>query len=51
VFGGATQFVLKDVLVASGDPMTPAWFLICALALAVPAAWFMRESAPAKIGA
>ena len=51
VFGGATQFVLKSVLVASGNPMTPAWFLIGALALAVPAAWFMRESAPAKLRA
>lgn len=51
VFGGATQFVLKKVLVATGDPMTPAWFLIGALALAVPAALFLRESAPAKVGA
>jgi MFS family permease len=48
VFGGATQFVLKGVLVASGDPMTPAWFLIGALALAVPAALALNESAPAR---
>jgi MFS family permease len=48
VFGGATQFVLKQVLVKSGDPMTPAWFLIGATLLAVPAALLMRESAPLK---
>jgi MFS family permease len=51
VFGGATQFVLAKAIHASGNPMTPAWFLIGAVVLSIPAAWFMRESAPAKVGA
>ena len=51
VFGGATQFVLAKVIHASGNSMTPAWVLIGAVLLSVPAAWLMRESAPAKVRA
>jgi MFS family permease len=51
VFGGATQYVLARLIHGTGDPMTPAWVLIVAFALAVPAILLIRESAPLKANA
>jgi MFS family permease len=48
-FGGGTQFVLARTIHESGDPMTPAWFILGALALCIPAALSLRESAPARL--
>jgi MFS family permease len=48
IFGGGTQFVLARTIHESGNPMTPAWFILGAIALCIPAALSLRESAPAR---
>ncbi len=49
IFGGATQYVLARTIHASGDPMAPAWFMIAALSLGVPAILAIAETAPARL--
>ncbi len=51
IFGGATQLVLAKAIHATGDPMAPAWFLIGALLVGLPAMFAVRESAPAVLAA
>lgn len=51
IFGGATQFVLAKAIHIIGDPMAPGWFLTAAFTFSLPAILFIRESAPAKMGA
>jgi MFS family permease len=50
VFGGTTQLVIKLLTEATGNSLTPAWYMAGALAIGAVAALLMRETAPAKTG-
>jgi len=47
VFGGLTQFIIKWLIEATGNPMAPAWYLSVALFIGGGAMILMPESAPA----
>jgi MFS family permease len=44
LFGGTTQFVLAWLIGVTGDPLSPAYYLILANAVCVVAMFFLRES-------
>ncbi len=50
VFGGATPFVVTWLTDASGNPMTPAFYMMGAVVIGLVGALLMPESAPAKVG-
>jgi MFS family permease len=50
VFGGTTQLVIKLLTEATGNSLSPAWYMSGALALGAVAVVLMRETAPAKTG-
>jgi MFS family permease len=43
VFGGSTQFVVKALIDATGNPLAPAWFMTGALVVGAAAMLQMRE--------
>jgi MFS transporter, MHS family, citrate/tricarballylate:H+ symporter len=43
VFGGSTQFVVKALIDATGNPLAPAWFMTGALVMGAAAMLQMRE--------
>ena len=47
-FGGSTQFIVKGLIKLTGNPYSPAIFMTGALAVAVVAMFFVRETAPVK---
>lgn len=51
VFGGTTQFVVKALITLTGNPFAPPIYMTFALSVALVAMLFVRETAPAKIGA
>jgi MFS family permease len=48
VFGGSTQFVIKWLLRASGNPLAPGWYMLGAALLGLVSMSLLRESAPAR---
>jgi MFS family permease len=48
VFGGSTQFVVAWLTRLTGNPMTPAWYLIGGVTLGLLAILSMPETAPVK---
>jgi MFS family permease len=50
VFGGTTQLVIKLLTEATGNSLSPAWYMSGVLALGAVAVVLMRETAPAKTG-
>ena len=48
VFGGTTQFTIKWLLRASGNALTPGWYLLVAALIGLGAMILLRESAPAR---
>ncbi|WP_375395992.1 MFS transporter [uncultured Sphingomonas sp.] len=51
VFGGSTQFVLAWSIRATGNPLTPAFYMIVALAAGIGAMIAIRETAPPRADA
>jgi len=51
VFGGSTQFIVAWLTRVTGNPMTPAWYLIGGVTLGLIAILSMPETAPVKTGA
>jgi MHS family citrate/tricarballylate:H+ symporter-like MFS transporter len=48
VFGGSTQFLVAWLTRLTGNPMTPAWYLIGGVTLGLAAILSMPETAPVK---
>jgi len=48
VFGGSTQFIVAWLTRLTGNPMTPAWYLIGGVTLGLLAILSMPETAPVK---
>ena len=48
-FGGSTQFIVKGLITLTGNPYSPGFFMTAALAVAVVAMFFVRETAPVKV--
>ena len=48
LFGGTTQLVITWLLHVTGNAMSPAWYLIGAVAIGQIAIMLMAESAPAR---
>ena len=44
VFGGSTQVVLTWLIGMTGDPISPAYYLMLANAISVAAIWLLEES-------
>jgi MHS family citrate/tricarballylate:H+ symporter-like MFS transporter len=49
VFGGSTQSVLTWLIHVTGDPMSPAWYLMAFTALGVAGVVLIAETAPVRI--
>jgi MHS family citrate/tricarballylate:H+ symporter-like MFS transporter len=49
IFGGSTQFLLKSLLVITGNPLAPAYYWTAAAVIGLVAMLFVRESAPIKL--
>lgn len=50
VFGGSTQFAIKELTDLSGSLLAPAWYMMAALAIGGVAMALMHETAPVKVG-
>jgi MFS family permease len=50
VFGGSTQFMAAWLTQLTGNPLTPAWYMIGAVLLGLFALAHLPESAPVKTG-
>ena len=50
IFGGSAQFIVAWLTRFTGNPMTPAWYMIGGVAVGLLALWAMPESAPIKVG-
>jgi MFS transporter, MHS family, citrate/tricarballylate:H+ symporter len=48
VFGGSTQFAVKWLLRATGNPLAPGWYMLGAALLGLLSMSLLRESAPAR---
>jgi MFS family permease len=48
-FGGSTQFIIKALLDATGNPLAPAAYMTAALVVGAGAMLMMRETAPALV--
>jgi len=48
VFGGTTQFVVAWLTGVTGDPLSPAWYMLAATLIGLVAMLFVRETAPVK---
>jgi MFS family permease len=48
VFGGSTQFLVAWLIRATGNPMAPAWYMFCGVAIGLTALWRLPETAPIK---
>jgi len=46
VFGGSTQLIVNWLIRASGNPLAPGWYMLCAALIGVLSMSLMRESAP-----
>lgn len=50
VFGGSAQFLVAWITRMTGDPLTPAWYMICGVVVGLIAIRAMPETAPIKLG-
>jgi MFS transporter, MHS family, citrate/tricarballylate:H+ symporter len=50
IVGGATQPVVTKLIEVTGNPLAPAWLLLCTLTIGFVAVLFVRETAPVKTG-
>jgi MFS family permease len=48
VFGGSTQFLLAWSIHATGNPLTPAWYMLGAVTIGLIAMFQLPETAPAR---
>ena len=44
VFGGTTQLVIAWLIEATGDPLSPAWYVMAFTAVGLAASLMMRET-------
>jgi MFS family permease len=50
VFGGSTQFIVAWLTRLTGNPLTPAWYMIGGVFVGFVAQFVMPETAPIKVG-
>jgi MHS family citrate/tricarballylate:H+ symporter-like MFS transporter len=50
IFGGSTQFIVAWLTRLSGNPLTPAWYMIGGVIVGFMALRVMPETAPVKVG-
>lgn len=50
IFGGSAQFVVAWLTRLTGNPLTPAWYMITGVSVGLIAIYFMPETAPVKVG-
>ena len=50
-FGGTAQFIVASLIVVTGNPLAPAWYMMAAVGVGVAAMIVMRETAPIKAAA
>lgn len=50
-FGGTAQFIVTWLIVVTGNPMAPAWYMMTAVGIGFAAMIAMRETAPVKTAA
>ena len=50
IFGGSTQFIVAWLTRLTGNPLTPAWYMIGGVIVGFMALRFMPETAPIKVG-
>ena len=48
IFGGSTQFIVAWLTQLTGNPLTPAWYMICWVLVGFAALRVMPETAPIK---
>jgi MFS transporter, MHS family, citrate/tricarballylate:H+ symporter len=48
VFGGFTQFIIKSLMVLTGNPLAPAWYMAFMIVVGGSAMLAIRESAPCR---
>lgn len=46
VFGGSTQFLIAWIIRATGNPLAPAWYMLCGVVIGVIAMLQLPETAP-----
>ena len=49
IFGGSTQFMIKWMLVVTGNPLAPAWYWTGAAIIGLIAMCLIKESAPRRL--
>jgi MHS family citrate/tricarballylate:H+ symporter-like MFS transporter len=47
-FGGTAQFIVSWLIVATGSPLAPAWYMMTAVGIGFAAMIAMRETAPVR---
>jgi MFS family permease len=47
-FGGTAQFIVTSLIVITGNPLAPAWYMMAAVGIGFAAMIAMRETAPVK---
>ncbi|HEY2676295.1 MAG TPA: MFS transporter [Steroidobacteraceae bacterium] len=50
IFGGSAQFLVAWLTRLTGNPLTPAWYMICGVLVGLLALRAMPETAPIKVG-
>ncbi|MDP9087356.1 MAG: MFS transporter [Pseudomonadota bacterium] len=50
IFGGSTQFIVAWLTRLTGNPLTPAWYMIGGVLVGLLALGVMPETAPIKVG-
>jgi hypothetical protein len=48
LFGGSTPFVVIWLIVATGNPMAPGWYMTGAALICLGAMFMLRETAPIR---
>jgi MFS family permease len=50
IFGGSTQFIVAWLTRLTGNPLTPAWYMVGGVIVGLVALRLMPETAPIKVG-
>ncbi|MBV8805761.1 MAG: MFS transporter, partial [Sinobacteraceae bacterium] len=48
VFGGSAQFLVAWIIHATGNPLAPAWYMLCGVTLGLIAMFQLPETAPCR---
>ena len=48
VFGGSTQFLVTWIIHTTGNPLAPAWYMLCGLVIGIIAMLQLPETAPGR---